>query len=52
MTISRRARDFVEQHSDVYKMRNTIAGHRLIYTYTEIQCYIKYLEQLYIESCW
>ena len=33
MTISRRARDFVEQRSDVYKIQNTIAGHRLIYLY-------------------
>ena len=45
MTISSRARDFVERHSDVYKMQNTFAAHD-IYFYTEIQHYMKYLEQL------
>jgi hypothetical protein len=29
MSISSRARDFVERHSDVYKMQNTIAEHDL-----------------------
>ena len=36
MTISSGARDFVERHSDVYRMQYTIAQH-----------YMKYLEQLY-----